>query len=798
MPSALLTLYRSLTRHRLYAILNIGGLALGIAVFLVLFLFVRFETGYDRALPGWERIWVVKRSMQFPGSPEMVIPSPPDLLGQIRRDWPEVDGARMLAADVPVQNGMALVTEKVAWVDRDYFSLFPLQAIAGDAAAALSTPDGMAITNRVAETYFGKASPIGRTLTLIVDGKPTPFRIGAVIADPPAASFYRNAIFLALPRSGQASAGPNGLLTTFVRFPNALTASRRGPGFAALARRHPDSSFVGLAPDVLRQSLIPLPSLHLANPRDGIVVGTLGMVGVLALMIAVVNYVNLATASAALRAREVAIRKVVGATRKALVGQFIGEAMATAVAAGLIGLALTELALPMVNVAGGTSLSVAYFGSDSILPPLALLIVGVGIVAGAYPAFVLSRFQPAAVLASVRAPGGQRAGALLRRAMVVIQFAIATALMIGTGVLVAQTRHLKSSDLGFDRAGLIAVPMGDRALDDSQRRAFVANVARLPGVVAQAQSAIAPAGGSFSIGPMHRDGATGPDPTIVHADIARGFFTTYGARLVAGRFLDSQRHPSDAVDPASPRPRSVVLNRRAVGLLGFDDPTNAIGVTISDGDERAATIIGVIGDMRFSSPRDPVEPLAYFEHDRDLFSAVLTVRHLPGAGRAILAAMEADWRRIAPAAPFKALPVDQQLYESFYRADEQRMRLFMIGAVLAVIIGCIGLYGLTAFDTARRLKEIGIRKALGASTAEILRMLIGQFLRPVLIANIIAVPVAYGVTREWLAGFDDRVALSPWLFVAAIMLTAGIAVATIAGEAWRLARSEPARALRYE
>ncbi|EIZ78041.1 putative transmembrane transport protein [Novosphingobium sp. Rr 2-17] len=798
MPFALLTLYRSLTRHRLYAILNIGGLALGIAVFLVLYLFVRFETGYDRVLPGWDRVWVVKRTMQFPASPEVAIPSSTDLLAQIRSDWPDVGGARMLADEIPVQDGVALVTEKVARVDPSYFALFPLPGIAGNPATALSAPDGAVVTQRVAETYLGKGAAVGRTLTLVIAGKPTPFRVGAVIAEPPAASFYRNAIFIALPASGKASASPNGMLTTFLRFADARTAGGRVADFPALSRRHPDPAMSNLPRDVVKQSLVPLPAMHLADPHDRAVVGALGLVGVLALLVAIVNYVNLATARAGLRAREVAIRKVVGATRGALVGQFVGEAMLTAAAAGLVGLALAELALPFVNGAGGSSLAIAYLGTGSILPPLLLLILVIGLAAGFYPAVVLARFQPAAVLAAVRAPGGQRSGGLLRRAMVVIQFTTATALLIGTAVLLAQTRHLQASDIGFDRSGLLAVrSFGDSTLDDSQRRAFTAAVARMPGVVAISQSAVAPTGGSFGIAPMHREGATGADPMIVRAEVGPGFFETYGARLLAGRLLDTSRYRSDDADRKAPGPKAIVLNRTAVRLLGFASPTAAVGRTLEDGKDGSATIVGVIDDMRFKSPRDAVEPQAYTQRDHGLSTPVLSVRHT-GDGERMLDTMETQWRRIAPAVPFAAQPVDRQLYDAYYRADAQRAQLFMIGAVLAVVIGCIGLYGLAAFDTARRVKEIGIRKALGASTAEVLRLLIGQFLKPVLFANLIAVPLAYLAMRRWLAGFDDRVALSPALFVGGVALTATIAVATILGQTWRVARSEPWRALRYE
>lgn len=214
-------------------------------------------------------------------------------------------------------------------------------------------------------------------------------------------------------------------------------------------------------------------------------------------------------------------------------------------------------------------------------------------------------------------------------------------------------------------------------------------------------------------------------------------------------------------------------------------------------DTGAVRIVGVVDDMRFGTPRDPVDALAYSYRPDGGYRSVQVVR-TAGDSAPVLARIETLWHRIAPAVPPVAVTVDQKLYESFYRQDVQRSRLFMIGAVLAVAIGCIGLYGLAAFDTARRIREIGIRKALGASTTDVLMLLIGQFLTPVLIAGVIAVPVAYIAMQRWLAGFDDRVALSPWLFVAAILVAGCIAVATIFSQTWRVARSKPARALRHE
>lgn len=793
-------LYRSLSRHRLFAALNVGGLALGIAVFLVLYLFVRFETGYDRVLPGWQNIWTVQRTIQFPGNPVMQIPSAPNFLGRLEAAFPQLEGARMVSyGDAAVLTGRSSVTQRLALVDPAYFRLFPYPAVEGDIAGALARPDGIVITRRVAETYFGKASALGRTMIVAIDGKPSSYRIGAVIADLPANTSFVADLFAAIPSDPAADTlGMSYGVRTFLMLPDAAAADR----ITTFMRTQPDPDFNPAGLKSLKEAIVPLPDIHLSEAENRTVVAVLGMVGVVALLLASVNYVNLATARAGLRAREIALRKVVGATRRALIGQLLGEAAVAVALAALIGLALAEIALPFVNAAGGTDLTVAYWGSGSILPPLLALIAVVTLVAGFHPAFVISRFQPAGVLAAARAPGGGRGSARLRKALVVVQFGVAIALMIGTAVLLAQTRHVQNADLGFGRDGLImANAYADRALDPAQRAALAMEIRAIPGVAAITTSAIAPGGGSFSIAKMQRAGATGEPPMIVQGTVGERFFETYRARLLAGRLFDPDRFALDVQnDDKSPAGRiaNVILNRTATQRLGFDRPADAVGQTVSldDGDGRGGVrVVGVIADMRLGTPREPVEAFAYNFRPGGGGHPILVVRTADAAGP-VLARMEQVWRRVAPAVPFGATTVDGKLYESFYRQDVQRSRLFTIGAVLAALIGCLGLYGLAAFDTARRVQEIGIRKVLGASTRDVLRLLLGQFLRPVLLANLMAWPIAWVAMSRWLGGFDDRIALSPLYFLAASLLALLIATATVAGQAWRVVRAAPARALR--
>lgn len=804
--SVLTSLYRSLTRHRLFAMLNIGGLALGIAACIVLFLFVRFETGYDRVLPAQDKLWVVEERYVMPGYPP---DTNPNTLGSeltiLRADFPQLVGTRYTGTEVSVRQGAQATAEKLGTVDPNFFHLMRFPAIEGDPSATLADPNGLVITQAAARKYFGSQPAIGQTLQLSIDGNVYPYRIGAVLRDMPDNVTFKDEMFAQLVRTrfgnewwdhwGSTS------LTTLLRFSDAAAARAFEAQLPAFLDRHAYSSG-NIKKGEYFQSLRPLTAMHLYSPGDRAIVTTLGVVGLLTLLIAIVNYVNLATARSGLRAREVAMRKVLGGTRRSLVRQFLGEALATVAVAALIGLALAEIALPFVNALGGTKLAIGYLGADGIVLPLVVLVLAIALVAGLYPAFVLSGFRPAAVLASTRAPGGGRAGARLRGALVVIQFAIAIAFAIATATMLTQTAHIRDADLGFRRDGLMIVrSLMAGGIDAPQRAAILRTFAAIPGVTGVTIGNNAPGDQSTTnFSGYSRPGGPDRKTSVMDVGTGRDYFQVYGARLIAGRLFDAAHADDRGLLKPEERKRSgpnVVINRRAVGALGFASPAAALGQAISDG-ERPSTIIGVIDDVRFRSPRDPVDPTAYSYNTVDVISPYAAVRYAGRDPKAVATAMEAAWKRVVPSVPFQARSVEDNLFERYYKQDAQRSRLFTIGAALAVAIGCIGLYGLAAFDTARRVKEIGIRKTLGASTGDVLRLLIGQFMRPVLLANLIAWPIAIIAMRRWLSGFDDRVALSPLFFFGASLAAVLIAAATIFGQAWRVARAEPARALRHE
>ena len=549
---------------------------------------------------------------------------------------------------------------------------------------------------------------------------------------------------------------------------------------------------------MMKLNLLPITADHL-SPQGGQadstrqVVVTMGVVGVVTLLIALVNYINLATARSGLRAREVAMRKVLGANRAALVRQFIGEAILLVALSALISLALAELSLPMVNAAIGLSLSIPY---GMVVPALAALAIVVGIGAGLYPAVLLSRFPAASVLASARSPGGGRSGARVRELLVIFQFALAIAFIVGTIVLSAQTAHMRDADLGFDREGLIVV----RSLvetDTGQRQSMLAAFRALP-MVRAVTVADNNAGGSDNnnANSVPIPGKPGDGPSLRQIMVGPNFFGTYGAHLVAGRLFDDAHGADDFSKRTKGGTVNIVINRRAVGVLGFSSPAAAIGKTVGSGKYLYFHIVGVVDDMRFFSPRSTMDPTYYLYQPQLDDYAVATLRY-SGSRQAAMDAVKRAWLQIAPQIPFDAATADQRLAD-LYKSDDHAVNLFTIGALLAVLIGCVGLWGLASFNTSRRVKEIGIRKTLGASSSDIVTLLVGQFLRPVLIANLVAWPLAWVALRKWLAGFDDPVALSPLYFLAASLLALVIATLTVSVQSLRAARSTPVWALRHE
>ncbi len=817
---ALLASYRALSRRRSHVALNVLGLATGFAVFLLLASVVRYETGYNRWIPDADHVYRLDTTWTLPGQgPTESTGSSFLALDPLRLDFPQIAvGMRVLERRFTVGTGRFIGSDYVSLVDPDFLDVLRLPLAAGDPTTALASPSSIILSETIARKYFGVENPLGRTLLLSEGPSRRTYTVSAVLRDLPADTTLRFGMLIPFSSVSEADypwlrnwSGDTG--ETYLRLANRASAASVAAGLRDFVRRRMSQRDAGPHPeDNYVLSLVPLTDLHFhdvavlgAHPGvDRRIVQSLGAVGVLALLIAAINYVNLATARAALRAREVALRKVVGATPVRLVARFMGEAVALVAASALIGLAAVELALPLVDALGGWSVRVEY---GWILPLLALLVPAVGAGAGFYPALVLARFQSAPVLAASRLPSGGRGGTRLRTLLVLLQFVAAIAFAICTLVIDRQAAFLRSADRGFERQGLMLVLSTSIAQLTARQPVILDQIRQIPGVVAASASDSVPNGGNISMAVVDRPGGADRPTTLMSQSVSDDYFRTYGIPLLAGRVFDRAHGTDDAshVPPgtaSSPAHLATVINRKALSALGYATPDAALGQHFhvpqdALGQSYELTIVGVVDDVRFASPREPVSPQFYLERTGGIGNAPIVVRFAGISRTEMTRRLEATWQRLAPDEPFRAQAVEDRLAE-FYQPDQQRARLFSVGAALAIAIACVGLYGLAAFNTARRTREIGIRKVLGASTRHVLLLLVGQFIRPVLLANLIAWPIAWAVMRSWLARFDQRIGLSPGYFLAATLAALAISVITVLGQSWRVARAEPARALRHE
>jgi putative ABC transport system permease protein len=557
--------------------------------------------------------------------------------------------------------------------------------------------------------------------------------------------------------------------------------------------------------------------IHLGKAQDATMtpsndrrtITTFAIIALLILGMAVVNFTNLATARASQRAREVALRKVLGANRRQLIIQFVGESILISAASMLLALALVELLVKPFAAFLEADLSLNYFGSGGVLLPAILLTLLVGVVSGLYPAFFLSRFQPAQVLKANRSAAETPGSGRLRTALVVLQFAVSIGLIICTAVIYGQTVYARSVDPGYKRDHILQVEELGRAQLYPKAELIVNRIKSVPGVVAAGLTDIGVATNNNSNSGIIPPGVN-KSVTIGQYNVGEGFLDAMGLTLKAGRWFDASRpmddttipYPQDkAVETAiAQRGINVVLNEYAVRKLGFKSPQDAIGKVVKSEllDPEygliSINIIGVVGDSRFRTVRTPIDPIMFRKITTGAGWLMVRYRGDPAAVRS---AIEREWKQITNEVPFNA-KFSEEIIAETYEKEDARAQMFAAFSLLAVIIGCLGLFGLAAFTAERRTKEIGIRKVLGARTRDIVRLLVWQFSRPVIIANLIAWPVAWWLMRDWLNKFDDRITLGPAPFITAALVALTIAIVTVVGHAFKVARANPIHALRYE
>ncbi len=807
---------RNLTRNGLYAGITIAGLAIGFAAAILIGLYVRHELTYDQFVPGHGQVYVV--NLKMTGAIDRPInedTTTADLADQLKLDFPQIQyTARLIGTGFPpaVRRGDIKVGEQnFVWVDPDFFKVMPVPAVTGDLATALAAPDAVVLSRAGARKYFGRDAPVGETLQ--VDGHP--MRVTAVIEDLPSNSQLRGDVFGSskAPFSAISQFSGGGPLSNIV-----ATYIRLKPGASGAEMQAALPAFVStrLMPAINRGApnehlhvvltLKPLTSIHLQTAAGDLkpssdvkVLAGIAVIGFLIVLVAAINFVTLMTARASRRAVEVGVRKAVGAERRDLVVQFMGEALAYVAVALVVAVALAELVLPGVNAALQRKIAFDYLSDLPLLVTMIAVAAGVGLLAGIYPALVLSAFRPALVLKGGPIEG--IGGARVRQLLVVAQFAVLITLVLSTLTIYRQTAFALKDATHVDKDQVVM--MFASPCTDTLRDAIRA----VPGVVGAGCASPNVIGYADNIDEIT---AGGKILTTHFAPVDFGFFQVYGVRPLAGRLFQEDRPGDDGARTGAAAP-PIVVNQSFVRALGLLSPQAALGrvivwhyrpaeaATTVEPPPSSSEIVGVVPDITFGSVRDAIPPTYYYVAAKTnlLTSVVLNIKLDPNRIPATLPAIDKVWDRVSG-----GLPVQR------YFADQFMLRLYIdtliqgafiaVCALIAVSIACLGLFALSAYTAERRTKEIGVRKAMGASSGGILKLLLWQFAQPVLWANLIAWPIAWLAMNWWLQGFAYRVDLAPWTFLAAGAAAVVIALGTVLVHAWRVSRAKPVGALRYE
>jgi putative ABC transport system permease protein len=813
---------RNLARNGPYAGVTIAGLAIAFAAAILIGLYVRDELSYDAWIPGHQQVFMVRQRLTGALSKPVVEDSTPAALSELLKlDFPQIQYAaryRSGSTGFPpaVRRGDISIAERAFdWVDPDFFKIVGAAPVAGDPATALEAPDHLVLTRSAARKYFGQDMPIGQVLQ--VDG--APMSVAAVIEDLPTESNFTGQVFGSglAPQSLFKTIEKAGFLANAVE---TVVKLKPGAGPAAMDAALPGFVDRRVAPAVHAEApneglhnkfwLEPITRLHLdpvpgafAPETDPAVLAAIGVIGVLIVIVAAINFVTLMTARAARRAVEVGVRKALGAGRRDLVMQFMGEALAY-VAVGLVaGAAIVELALPGLNSVLQRKMAFDYLGDPALLAATLGAAAAVGLLAGIYPALVLSAFRPATVLKGgpIEASGGKR----LRQALVVTQFCVLIALLLAAITIARQTAFALSKGTHVDQSAVVllfASPCTD-ALRDA--------VKSVPGVAGAACSSPMALAMVNSVDNVLLDGRRA---NLVVAPVDFGFFDVYGVRPLAGRVFDLGRPSDDGANHVSDAP-PIVINEAAVHALGLPSAAAAIGrqvqweyvanagIASSNASDvtpyRPSEVIGVVPDFTFGSMRNAVQPQFFYVAKKvDWFNSVaLNVKLDPGRTAETLPRLARLWKDVGHGQPLQEVFASQFMLRLYIDTIVQGA-FIAVCALIAVSVACLGLFALSAYTAERRTKEIGVRKAMGASSADILRLLLWQFLWPVLIANLIAWPIAFIVMNWWLQGFAYRVDQPLWAFLAAGGAAVVIALVTVLFQALRVSRAKPVAALRYE
>jgi putative ABC transport system permease protein len=790
----LLVAVRSFRRRLGFASINVIGLGVGIACCAVIALYVLGELSYDEFHEDSELIYRVESDWRPRGGNISLASVNFPFVRVLRTEYPEYPIATFWrgGGNGTVQRGeMIFREEDMFYASPEFFDVFSFRLERGDEATALTEPSTVVLTREVAQRYFGDEDPIGETLRLFDEDD---FTVIGVLAPPAGPTHLPLTVLIYWDTEFDPPWGANNAFT-YIRFPSHETAAAMEASFPDLIERHAGDNWPGST-----LSLRPLTDIHLHSNHSGelsaggnpVYVRLFGIVALFILLLAGVNFVNLSTARSLERAREVGVRKSMGALQGQLSRQFLTEAVVLAFAGLVVAVLLVAVAVPLLS---GLIDRPLLPNAQMLLVAVVVAIAGtllVGVGGGLYPAFALSRFRPVEVLRGQFSAG--RSGVRVRQGLVVFQFTVAVVLLVGTFVVYNQLQYLRTADLGFDEAQVLAL-RGPGAPTD-QRLAFFealeaeASIEKVASLSENMPAALrGGAGARLADLPPGEDDESPQSFQVRPVGVSAEFFTTLGVPLLAGRDFRAGS-PADSA--------SVIFNESAARELmammpgRYASPQDLVGeMVVSLGDRQ---VLAVVPDFHMAPLNERVERMGFY------FSGAGTtyaVRIAPGAATPALRAVRERWEAFFPTAALEYYFVDQA-FAAAYRAEEQLGRLALIFAALAILVACLGLFGLAAYAAQQRRKEIGVRKVLGASVASVVALLSRDFVRLVAIAVVLGAPVAYFGVSRWLEGFPSRVELGPAPFLLAGTLAVLIALLTVSGQALRAATSDPVKSIRAE
>ncbi|MBO9152683.1 ABC transporter permease [Chitinophaga sp. GCM10012297] len=792
---------RHLMRNKGITVINIAGLAIGMACCILIVLFIKDElsyNGFHKDASSIYRLNSLIKDKNWTG--QMGISqfgAAPNLRQELSRVKETVRFYEVHEVIVSAKNE-EYRQEKTVFADAGFFSMFSFPLLSGNPATVLKDPYTVVLTENTAKKFFGNENPIGKVIRIQDDYD---CYVTGVAKAAPANSDLQFEMVMSFSTYMQnaAKAGFNpeenwfGFTSnyTFVRLPDGVTGAALAGELKQFADKYVGPSAKTLGNE-FNYRLQPLTDIHLYPDGDtdkANYVSRLyiyGWIGFFIILIACINFMNLVTARGSERAVEVGLRKVMGAERKTLISQFLVESVIISLLAFAFAVLVAAIVLPGFNFV--TDKTMALFGAANIMMFAVLLLIAitVGLLAGSYPALYLSGFVPVRILKGDLATSGHRS--LFRKTLVVSQFTIALVLIIATVVMYTQLRYMREKDLGYNKQGLMTFYLNNNK-QAPLRNTFKTEMTNLPFVKHAAYTNMPLGGQSASNNPVGLEGAREDESIsaiVIHADF--NYFTNIGARFVAGRDF-SEKFPSDSLD-------AYVINEAAVKKLGLKDPV--IGSRIvwrGTSVPRPGKVIGVVQDFNMQTLRLPIEPMVSLI--RNNRAGMLTIRLADGDRQAQLAQIESVWKRLMPAFPFNYRFVENELGNQ-YLVEQRSGSLFGAYACLAVIIACLGLFGLAMLVARQRTKEIGIRKVLGASVSSITALLSKDFLQLVAIAIVISAPLAWFGMNKWLAEFPFRTPFPWWAMVAAGLLALVVAFLTISFQSVKAALLNPVRSLRSE